>query len=430
MTYNASIDLIGTGYDYDNGKFLGVTYNLPKLPDEKDIIGYNLPSAKQRWVRPILPTDYEIKSYSEESKLEIITRELLRRKNGLYFFNNGIPTYITGGHYFYLTYWYMAALTKDGYPQYRWSNALTEYFIDYCEKDENSFGAIMLMNKRDGKTERSISHIYNTATLLEHDCDFGMQSLNSTEAKNNLFKGRLMRSHKMIANYLKPVSNETNSSKEIMSELRFMGDKDKEGNYKNALNNKIDWRPTLVSAYQGKRPRNVFLDEPGTVEEMDIELWWSTLREQLAYEDIIFGKAFLPTTLETMTNKGAVGFKNIWDKSDFNERDANNRTKSGLYRYFKPYYYGRMVDDYGNDQVEEAKIFRENYLANASIEDARKYKRQYPATEAEAFDSIKADKSAMLCLFKDSGICDFFNRGENIFSTSAWLFSNPTRDSF
>ena len=395
MIFNPTVDIIGTGYEYDeNGKFLGVTYTLPKVPDEKEIEGYQLASAKQKFKRIIFPSDDEIETYSEESKLEIIKRELTRRTNGYWFFNNGVPTYITGSHYFYLNYWFMGAETFDGFPEYRWAGAKWAYFNDYCDKDPNCLGGIMLCQKRFGKTEWQISDIYNSATLLDNERDFGMQSLNSTEAKNNLFKGRLMRSHKRIPNYLKPYSNETNSTKEIMSELRFIAEKNIKGNYKDALNNKIDWRPTLVSAYQGKKPRKVFIDEPGTVEEMNLIEWHSTLREQLLVGNRVSGKMYLPTTLENMTNKGAISFQYLWNLSDYNKRDANNHTDSGLYRYFKSFDEGRegFIDEYGNDKKEEARKYRENFLASATLEAQRKYKRQYPATEAEAFDTVKADK--------------------------------------
>lgn len=237
-------------------------------------------------------------------------------------------------------------------------------------------------------TEGHLSKLYNRATLIDEDCLFGLQSLTSTEAKNNLFKGRIMRSHKKIPNYLKPVSNETGSRKEIVGELTFMGENIGKGLYKAGLNNVIDHRPTLVSAYQGKRPKMIFLDEPGSVEEMDIEDWWTTVKQQLSLGKKFFGKAYLPTTLETMKPKGAPLFQKIWNDSDPLELDENGRTRSGLWRYFKPQYSGRedFIDEYGNDMVDDAKRFRQNELDNASPEGKRKIKRQYPETVEEAFD--------------------------------------------
>lgn len=376
-----------------------IPYITPPLPKLETIQGYDLPKKKQKWTRQIFPDDREIKNYSEKEKKELIKTDMLRRINGHWFMNNGEPTYITGSHYLLLTHWYMAAVNKDGYPEYRNAARLWYYVKDLCDKDEECFGAILMCQKRFGKTEMELADLYNKATrggvrvlnkmvVEDVDCLFGMQSLTSTEAKNNLFKSRLMRSHKRIPNYLKPVSNETKSKKEIVGELTFMGENIGEGRYKDALINVIDHRPTLVSAYQGKRPRQIFIDEPGSIEEMDLIEWWGIVKEQLALGTKAFGKAFLPTTLESMTPKGAAAFQTIWDTSNPEKRDANGRTESGLYRYFKPQYLGRedFIDEYGNDLIQEAKQFRANSLAIATIDRQRKIKSQYPETIDEAFD--------------------------------------------
>src|SRR3990167_3846527 len=186
-----------------------VPYTLPEQPKLKDISGYDLPKKQQKWIRPILPNDKEAALLPKEERKALIERELIRRIDGFWFMNNGEPTYITGANYFYLTYWYMNAQTWDKYPEYR--NAVREWFyvIDICVKDPNCYGCIMVTNKRFGKSEMAISELYNSARLLDEGCLFGMQAITSTEAKNNLFKSRLMRSHKKIPNYLKPISNET-----------------------------------------------------------------------------------------------------------------------------------------------------------------------------------------------------------------------------
>lgn len=391
-----------------------VPYITPHLPKLQSIDGYDLPKKDQKWRRPIFPNDDEIKSYSISQKIDIIKTDLYRRIYGYWFMNNGEPVYLTGSNYFTLTHWYMAAVNKDGYPEYRKAARDWFYVKDLADNDENCFGLIMMCQKRFGKTEYELADIYNKATrggirklkgefIEDIDCLFGLQSLTATEAKNNLFKSRLMRSHTRIPNYLKPVSNETNARRDIVGELTFKGENLGDGKYKDALRNVIDHRPTLVSAYQGKRPRQIFIDEPGSIEEMDLIEWWTTVKQQLALGTKAFGKAFLPTTLESMTPRGASSFQRIWVTSDPQKLDANGRTESGLYRYFKPQYLGRedFIDEYGNDLIEEAKQFRANELANASPDGKRKIKRQYPETEEEAFDvdfggGIEADCEEIL----------------------------------
>ncbi len=364
-----------------------VAYQLPEQPPIKEIFGNELPKEKQKWSRPILPDDDQAEKMSEVERGDIIEREFRRRLYGYWFMNNGEPTYITGHHYFYLTYWFIGADNEDGYPEYRKASKIRFYVRDICEKDPNCYGLIMVTSKRQGKTEEAISTLYNEATLIVTERHFGMQSLTATEAKNNLFKTRLMRSHKRIPNYLKPLSNDSTGTKEIASELTFLGKKMDGGKYKEGLNNIIDWRPTISSAYQGKKPRKIFFDEPASLKEMDLILWWTTVREQLSLGRKINGKAELPSTLEEFEKVGGTAFKKIWNLSDPEHIDANGRTKSGLYRYFQPYYTGRetFIDEYGNDLAEEAKKFRQNSIEGASREDAIKLKRQYPASPQEAF---------------------------------------------
>ena len=40
-----------------------IKYVTPQVPNKKDIFGSNLPTKKQKWVRPVLPDDEEIKAY-------------------------------------------------------------------------------------------------------------------------------------------------------------------------------------------------------------------------------------------------------------------------------------------------------------------------------------------------------------------------------
>jgi hypothetical protein len=368
-----------------------IPYVTPAMPAWENVEGYHLPKKEQKWRRPIFPSDEDVALLPKEERLAIIEKDFYRRIYGYWFMNNGVPTYITGSNYFFLTHWYMAALTKDGYGEYREAAKKWYYVIDICEKDPNCFGCIMMTQKRFGKTEMALAHLYNVAIGLDERALFGLQSLTAKEAKENLFKSRLMRSHKMIPNYLKPYSNETNSKKEVVGELRFIGQPLGAGKYKKGSENIIDHRPTLASAYQGKRPREIFLDEPGSVEEMDLIEWWTTVREQLALgTDKIYGRAFLPTTIEDMKRKGATAFEKIWKNSDPIKRDGNGRTLSGLYRYLKPYYLGRegCIDEYGNDLTEKAKKFRQNQLDASTPKEQLKIRHQYPESAEDAFGVI------------------------------------------
>ena len=366
----------------------GIKYTCPKLPDEKIIDGYKLKSAEQKFIRPRFPTVREYQKLNEESQLELLVRELDRKTNGYWFFNNGVPTFLPPTLYFFLTYWNLAALTSDGYPEYRDAQRKWCLCIQAAEEDNDCLGLIMMTGKRFAKTEIGLAHLYNLATNGScKDARFTILSLNATEAQK-LFVKRVMRSHKKILPYLVPESNETNSKKPVVTELTFYGTKTITGEYSDSLDTILDWRPAVESAMQGERPRAVYLDESGAQVGMDLLEFHSTTIQQLVLGKKTFGKLWLPTTLESMNNRGAEGYKELWEQSDINDRNKNNRTKSGLWRVFKPFCDGRegFIDQYGYDLIDEAIEFRENELANATPGNVRKLKRQYPMTEDEAFD--------------------------------------------
>src|SRR5210317_2520966 len=82
---------------------------LPKVPAKNKILYHDRPKKDQRWERQEMPTELSrIRSMDEwydmpkefKKKYEpYIDQEFDRRKKGLWFFNNGEPTYITGSHY-------------------------------------------------------------------------------------------------------------------------------------------------------------------------------------------------------------------------------------------------------------------------------------------------------------------------------------------
>ena len=110
-------------------------YVTPPIPDKSEILGSNLPKKQQMWenCRPYLPSDDEAEKMTKAERVAFIKRELERRVYGCWFMNNGEETYLTGDYYFYLTYWFIGALTETGLPEYRSANRDWMYVVDDCE---------------------------------------------------------------------------------------------------------------------------------------------------------------------------------------------------------------------------------------------------------------------------------------------------------
>jgi hypothetical protein len=367
----------------------GLYYKLPKKPAKKDILFHDLPKKEQKWQRILVPDDNQIRFMSQAERQEVIEREMTRRIYGVWFMNNGEPTYITGDHYFFLNYWWMNADTEDGYPEYRQNHRYYFYFIDLCDNDPNCFGDIFITQKRYAKTEIGLSRIYNHATVGIHKGNvYGMQSLNDKDAKGNLF-ARVVRSHVRMPTILKA---EDDGVKNPLSEIKLQAPLKRTtkvtGMQKKYLDNVIGFRPTVESAYQGKKPKRILLDEPPTIEQMDILLWWRTVKQQLALGPKINGKATLPATVETMKHKGAAAYQELWKLSNPEERDGNGRTLSGLYRYFQPYHMGMegFFDEYGNPKTEDIIKFIENQYEAADEHTKIQLRRQYPPSVKHVFE--------------------------------------------
>ena len=140
----------------------------------------------------------------------------------------------------------------------------------------------------------------------------------------------------------------------------------------------------------------------------DIRGAWRIQRTFLIVGRKIVGKAMVGSTLNPM-DKGGKEYKDLWRDSNPTERNANGRTRSGLYRLFIPAYDSLegFFDLYGNPIVknppepidgldgEEIAIGSRTYLKNErealknDASELNEITRQFPFTEDEAFrDSI------------------------------------------
>ena len=97
---------------------------LPEQPSIENIENWGTENPlEQYWRRRELPSYLEQVEYDKDGNAlldskqrEYALEEVRRCKDGFWFMNRGIPTYITGKNYFYLQWW---KLEDDIYPDYR-----------------------------------------------------------------------------------------------------------------------------------------------------------------------------------------------------------------------------------------------------------------------------------------------------------------------
>lgn len=396
----------------------GLDIQLPKTPSKKEILFHDRKPAMQMWERLPVPIEmqrirsmdewYEMPSDFKKRFSPYIEKEFERRRNGLWFYNNGEPIYITGRHYMMLQWSKM----DIGYASYlEFQRRLFIHFAA-CESDPRSIGQMYTKCRRSGYTNMSAAILVDEGTQVK-DKLLGIQSKTGKDAQENIFMKKVVPMFRSYPFFFKPIQDGTTNPR---MELAFrepskrITKKNKTSNKGEALNTVINWKNTTNNAYDGEKLHILYLDEAGKWERpTDIREAWRIEKTCLIVGRKIIGKALVGSTVNPM-DKGGNQYKEIWRDSDPEDRNANGRTKTGLYRLFIPAYEALegFFDKHGNPIVDDPEkpvqtidgdyvdIGAKTYLKNerdALKNDARElneFIRQFPFTIDEAMrDSIE-----------------------------------------
>lgn len=335
----------------------GIVYKLPKRPPLKEIRGYDLPKKKQKWSRIDMPERlmglerYEIDAlFNEDEEIQrFIKEDDLRCETGMWFMNNGVPTYITGDHYFYLN-WFKLDI---GYPYYFDKDRRWFYFHDFCVKDPNCYGSLYAKKRRDGFSYRMMAIFLNHARKTFNG-NYGMMSKTGGDAEE-LF-AKIVYGYQRLPEFYKPQAYE---SEDVKNNLYFNEPKRKITHKTKtirrgiSLNTKISWKNTKENSYDGFKLKRLGGDEIGKFEEVKLEKWLAIAKTTLTEGVKITGKGVFGSTVNE-AKKGGADFKKVWMNSDYRELDANGQTVSGFFRMFIPVYDGLegFIDEYGNSVID------------------------------------------------------------------------------
>lgn len=396
----------------------GIDIQLPKIPPKEEILGYERKPHLQMWRRLPVPEElqrirsmdewYEMQSEFKKKFSPYIEKEFDRRRNGLWFYNNGEPVYITGRHYMMLQW----SKLDIGYGYYLEFQARLFIHFAACEADPRCMGQMYTKCRRSGYTNMSAAILVDEATQVK-DKLLGIQSKTGKDAQENIFMKKVVPMFRSYPFFFKPIQDGTTNPR---MELAFrepskrITKSNKTSNKGEALNTIINWKNTTNNAYDGEKLHMMYLDESGKWERpTDIREAWRIERTCLIVGRKIIGKCLMGSTVNPM-DKGGKQYKELWRDSDPEDRNANGRTKTGLYRLFVPAYEALegFFDEYGNPIIENpakpvktiegdfVDIGAKTYLKNerdALKGDARElneYVRQFPFTVDEAMrDSIE-----------------------------------------
>ena len=396
----------------------GLVIVLPAQPPKKKIAGYGKSNDLQMWERTPMPEELSrIRSMDEWSEMPrefrqkfspYIEEEFRRRREGFWFYNNGEPTYITGRHYMMLQWTKM----DIGYPNFLRFQKDIFVHLAACEADPRCIGQLYTKCRRSGYTNICSSVLLDEATQVK-DKLLGIQSKTGKDAQENIFMKKVVQMFRHYPFFFKPIQDGTTNPR---MELAFrepskrITKKNKTTQKGEALNTVINWKNTTNNAYDGEKLHLLYLDEAGKWEKpTDIRDAWRIQRTCLIVGRKIVGKAMVGSTVNPM-DKGGKEYRSVWKDSDPLERNANGRTRSGLYRLFIPAYNSLegFFDLYGNPVVENpdkvlngldgdsifqgAKTFLKNERESLKHDpsELNEIIRQFPFTEDEAFrDSIE-----------------------------------------
>ena len=363
--YDEKYDIIVISRDGTLGEVInvnGLNIGLPAKP--KQIHKRSDKKSEQYWEPFSYPKQLErIKSifqWNEAPKdfktkwVDYIESEFDRREEGFWFYNNGIPTYITGTHYMYLQW----TKIDVGHPDFREANRIFFIYWEACKADIRSFGMIYLKIRRSGFSFMSSAECVNTATLAK-DSRVGILSKTGSDAKK-MFTDKVVPISSNYPFFFKPVQDGMDKPKTELAyrvpaskiSKKNMYDVDDSG--LTGLDTTIDWKNTDDNSYDGEKLLLLVHDESGKwIRPNNILNNWRVTKTCLRLGSKIIGKCLMGSTSNAL-DKGGENFKRLYYDSDPSNRNANGQTKSGMYSLFIPMEWNMegFIDRYGMPVLE------------------------------------------------------------------------------
>lgn len=414
--YNEKHDIIVISKNGQIGEIVnisGLNIGLPPVPDK--VYKRSEVKAEQYWQRDELPRELlkissiftwnEMPSQFKDRWVDYIENEFDCREAGFWFYNNGVPTYITGSHYMYLQW----SSIDVGYPDFREANRIYWLFWEACRADTRSFGMIYLKIRRSGFSFMSSSECINVATLAR-DARVGILSKTGADAKK-MFTDKVVPINSKLPFFFRPIMDGMDKPKTELA-FRIPASKITKKNMHNAevndldgLDTTIDWKNTEDNSYDGEKLLFLAHDESGKwTKPANIKENWRVTKTCLRLGSKIIGKCMMGSTSNALS-KGGQNYKDIYEESNTSHRNANGQTKSGLYALFIPMEWNMegFIDLYGYPvfNAPESPIMGVDKLLikngaidywEAEVESLKsdsdalnEFYRQFPRTESHAF---------------------------------------------
>ena len=457
--YNPEFDVVVISKDGTIGEVYeiqGLHIALPSTP--KGVYKRDRKKEEQYWSPFEYPKElqkitsvFQWNEYPNEFKnkyVEYIENEFDRREEGFWFYNNGIPTYVTGTHYMYLQW----TKIDVGHAEFREANRIFFLFWEACIADERSYGMCYLKNRRSGFSFMSSAELVNTATLAR-DSRLGILSKTGNDAKK-MFTDKVVPISGNYPFFFKPIMDGMDKPKTELA-YRVPASKITKNNMSSlkddvdGLDTTIDWKNTADNSYDGEKLLRLVHDESGKWEvPNNILNNWRVTKTCLRLGRRIIGKCMMGSTSNSIS-KGGGNYKSLYNDSDVTKRNANGQTLSGLYALFIPmeWNFEGYIDIYGQPvfRTPEKPIrdiqggfiytgvidYWENEVsALKNNSDAlNEFYRQFPRTESHAFrDEAKNSLYDLAKIYEQIDYNDGLEINQ-IVNTGKFAWKNGVKDS-
>ena len=453
--YNKEYDIIVISKTGKIGEIIEIQNLVIALPEKpKEVV-----NTENRWVASEYPkelsnikTVFDWETYPDNFKNKwygYIDEEFTKRDEGAWFYNNKVPTYITGTHYMYLQW----TKIDVGRPDYREANRIFFIFWEACKADSRSYGMCYLKNRRSGFSFMASGEVVNQATSTS-DARFGILSKSGADAKK-MFTDKVVPISVNYPFFFKPIQDGMDRPKTELayrvpaSKLTRKSITSKETREElEGLDTTIDWKNTGDNSYDGEKLRLLVHDESGKWERPDNILNnWRVTKTTLRLGSKIIGKCMMGSTSNAL-DKGGNNFKKLYDESNVAKRNRNGQTSSGLYSLFIPmeWNFEGFIDTYGlpvfETPAEPIKGVDGQWIDVGVIEHwenevdglksdqdgLNEFYRQFPRTEQHAFRD--ETKQSLFNLTKIYEQIDYNEdlRNSSVVTTGSFNWENGIKD--
>ncbi len=328
-----------------------------------------------------------------------------RRLNGMWFYNKGTPTYLTGSHYMFLQWWQIDV----GFPKFRVTDLEYFYFLQYCIEDPICMGMLEITKRRFGKTYRGGLFLYEYITRTKKT-NAGIQSKTGMDSKK-LYNKAVINPFILLPKFFRPDYDMGGGMRPktalVFQQTNVKGKKAESGLGKDELGSMIDHEDADLYAYDGQKIHRYFSDEWAKTVAVNIYDRHEVIRYCLMDDEgNIIGKALYSSTVEkSEVDKDdiQVAAKKLWDESDHTNRMDNGRTPSGLYRFFMTADRARNFDIYGYPNVD--KTVKEILADRDSVKNNPRALAARTRKEARTIDEAWMDDGDK-CIFNIINILD------------------------